>query len=145
MQIVYDVATAEDENAFFSQLRQAFTDLVVERGRLGFINAQLDNRDISSGIEMEQNRPSTVIEAPPIVAAHWHRREQFLDANGEVRVAGRGILHLIQLARKAAEVVDGSWRGAHGDSCVFDNQCADTESIAFGLGKAAPMAAHRCV
>jgi len=37
MQIVYDVATAEDENAFFSQLRQAFTDLVVKRGRLGFI------------------------------------------------------------------------------------------------------------
>ena len=67
-----------------------------------------------------QNRPCAVVEAPAAVAAHLHRCKQFLDARSEVGITRRGILHLIQFARKAAEVVDRLRRGAHGDGCVFD-------------------------
>ena len=51
-------------------------------------------------IDVAQNRPSTMVETPAVVAAHLHRCKQFLDSCSEVRITGRGILHLIQLVRK---------------------------------------------
>jgi hypothetical protein len=57
-----------------------------------------------------------MIEAPRIVESHRERGEQGLDALGENRISGRWILHLIQLAREPAKVVDGPGRGADGDA-----------------------------
>jgi len=114
MRIMDDVAAPQNENAFVSQGRQAFADFIMERRRLRFINAELNYWDISLRIDVAQNRPSTVVETPAVVAAHRHRCKQFLDARSEVGITGRGILHPIQFARKAAEVVDRPRRRAHG-------------------------------
>src|SRR4029077_10720592 len=92
----------------------------MERGRLRFINAELNYWNIGLWIDVAQNRPSTVVETPAVVAAHRHRCKQFLDMRSEVGIAGRGVLHLIRLTRKAPEVVDRPRRGAHGDGFVFD-------------------------
>jgi len=87
---------------------------------LGFIDAELNDRDVGVWVDVPQNGPRAVVEAPTVIATHRHRRKQFFDTRSKVEIAGRGILHVIQLARKAAEVVDRPWRGAHGDRCVFD-------------------------
>src|SRR6185312_318947 len=115
VQVMHNIAAAKYENAFFPQDGQAVANFVVEQGWLSFINAELNHWDVGLWIDMAQDRPSTVVEAPPIVAAHRHRCKQFLDSCSKVEITRRGILHLIQLARKPAKVVERPGSGAHGD------------------------------
>src|SRR5215469_11132369 len=55
MQVVHDVSASQNENAFFSQGRQAFADFIMERGWLGFIDAELNHWNISLWIDVAQN------------------------------------------------------------------------------------------
>jgi hypothetical protein len=72
---------------------------------LCLINAELNHWDIGFWIDVEQNRPGAVVETPTIVASHRRRCKQFLDPRSKVGITWRGVLQLIQLARKASEVV----------------------------------------
>jgi hypothetical protein len=69
---------------------------------LRLINAELDHWNIGLWIDVEQNRPGAVVETPTIVASHRRRLKQFLDSRSKVGITWRGVLQLIQLARKAA-------------------------------------------
>ncbi len=83
---------------FFSSSRapgRLAEGFVMERGRLRFINAELNHWNIGLWIDVAQNRPSTVVETPAVVATHRHVSKQFLDARSEVGITGSGILHLI--------------------------------------------------
>jgi hypothetical protein len=71
-------------------------------------------------IEVEQNRPGAVVETPTIVASHQRRCKQSLDPRSKVGITWRGVLQLIQLARKAAEVMDRPRSSAYGDGRIFD-------------------------
>src|SRR5512146_3262087 len=92
----------------------------MERRRLRSINTELNYWDIGFGIDMAQNRPGAMVETPTVVSAHRHRQKQSLDLCRKVGIARRRILYLVQLARKSAEIVDRSWRRAHGHGCIFD-------------------------
>src|SRR5215510_449112 len=91
----------------------------MERRRLRLINAELNNRNVGLWIDVKQDRPGAVVDAPTIVAAHRCRCKQLLNALSKVGITRRGILYLIQLARKAPEVMDRPWRSAHGNGCIF--------------------------
>src|SRR5512142_2273414 len=71
-------------------------------------------------IDVEQNRPGTVIKTPTIVAAHGRGCKQFLAPGSKVGIAWRGVLQLIQLARKTSEGMDCPRNSAHCDGSIFD-------------------------
>ncbi|MNC86525.1 hypothetical protein D3C83_21950 [compost metagenome] len=75
--------------------------------RLGLVDAELHDRDVGFRIHVLKHRPGAVIEPPAAVERDRRRSEQLRDARSERGRAGRGIFHLVQLGRKAAEVVDG--------------------------------------
>ena len=106
MKVVDEVAAARNEDALFPQGRKALADFVVEGRRLGFVNAELDDRNISSRVHVAQHGPRAMVEAPPFVQPYGQWRKELLNTNGKVRVARCWILHLIQFSRKPAEIVD---------------------------------------
>jgi hypothetical protein len=92
-------------------------NFVVKRGRLRFINAELNHWNIGLWIDVAQNRPSTVVETPAVVATPRHRCEQFLDARSEVGITGRGILQRSKNSHVTGEMqcLPGAMSGA---SCI---------------------------
>ena len=93
---------------------------MVERRCLSFVNAELNYWNVGLWIDVTQNRPCTVVKSPPVVAAHRNRCKQLLYTGGQVGITGSGVLYPVQLAWKAAEIVDRPWRGAQSDRSVFD-------------------------
>ncbi len=87
----------------------------MEGGGLGRVDAELHDRDIGLGIDVQEHRPGAVIQSPGSVRRHRQRRQHVLNATRQGGRAGRGILDLIQLRREAAEVVDGLRRGCNRD------------------------------
>jgi hypothetical protein len=118
---------------------------VVERWRLSPVDAELDDRNVRWGVQVAQHRPRAVVEPPALIKPHGQRGKQPLHTPGKLRVAGRWILHLIQFPREPAEVVDRPRGGAHGQGSISMYQCADTQRMAFGRGRPAPIATHRSV
>jgi hypothetical protein len=110
VQVVHDIAAAHDENPLIAQRTQAHAELMVERRGPCLIDAQLHDRNLGVRKHMAQHRPGAVVEPPGLIGEDVQRREQLLHACGQGRISGRGITHLKQLARKAAEIMNGARR-----------------------------------
>jgi hypothetical protein len=78
MQIVHDVAAADDENALLPEGRKALADFVVERGWLSLVDAELHYRNIGVRIHMAQHRPRAVVESPAFIESHRQGSKQLL-------------------------------------------------------------------
>src|SRR5579864_5141172 len=113
MQVVDDVAAADDQNSFFAQWSESLTDFIVKRRGLSLINAQLHNRNVCLRIYMTQDCPRAMVQTPAFVKSHQQRRKQLLYTARQVGIARCWILHLIQFSRKAAEVVNRPWGRAN--------------------------------
>jgi len=120
LQVVHDVAAAEHQDPFFTQRSQACAELVMEAGRLRLIEAQLHHRHVRLRVEVAEHGPGSVVQAPLTIGGHGQWREQLLHTGGQRRIARGGVAHREQLAREAAEVVNGARRihGRHG--ATFD-------------------------
>jgi len=68
MEVVDEVAAPHDEHSFLAQGRYTLPDLVVERGRLPFVDAKLHDRNVRLRVYVAQNRPRAVIERRPNIA-----------------------------------------------------------------------------
>src|SRR6185437_4842216 len=110
VQVMDQVTAAQDEDALVAQRRQPPAYLEMVRRGLRLIDAQLNHRHIRIGIHMPKHRPCAMIETPCGIERHGKWRQRFLDAARQPRGTSGGILHVIELARKPAEVVDGSRR-----------------------------------
>jgi hypothetical protein len=66
MEVVYEIAASQNENAFFPQCRETLAYFVVERRWLHLINAELNHWNISLRIDVVQNRPGAVVETPDV-------------------------------------------------------------------------------
>ncbi len=75
VEIVDEVSAAHDQDAFVSQWRKFPTHLEMERCQLGFIDAELYDRDVGFWIHMPEHRPRPVIESPGVVEGYWYRRQ----------------------------------------------------------------------
>src|SRR5207237_1304259 len=62
------------------------------------------------GKDVLEHRPAAVVEAPGLIGGDCERREESLNARGELGISGCRIAHLVELAREAAEVVKGAGR-----------------------------------
>jgi len=104
---VDQVSTADDQDALVAQRRKCFAKLEMEGGGLGFVYAQLHDRNIGLRIGMHEHRPSPVIEPPGVVESDRQGCQQLLDAAGELRVTRRGILvsHHTNLFQHSHEIV----------------------------------------
>src|SRR6266852_2591977 len=67
---------------------------------------------------MPQHRPGAMIESPCLVEHYRQWCKHLLHAPRELRIARRGILHLIQILGEAAEVMNRSWRRSNRDACL---------------------------
>ena len=54
--------------------------------------------------------------APGVVECYGHRRQELLHPPGQIRITRSGILHLIKLSGKTAEVMDRPGSRADGDA-----------------------------
>jgi hypothetical protein len=84
MQIVDEVAAADDENALLPERCKALPDLVVERRWLSLVDAELNHWNIGVGIHVAQNRPRAVVESPTAIQPNPDRGEELLDAKGKL-------------------------------------------------------------
>src|SRR6185436_18277428 len=76
--------------------------------RLGFVDAQLNDRDVRVRKYMAKHRPGAMIQSPLQVHPHRHWRQQLLNSLRKLWMARRRILDLIKLARESAEIVNGA-------------------------------------
>src|SRR5690348_7166210 len=101
MEVVHDVAAADQQDTFVAQRRQPFPEFMVESGGLCFVDTKLHHRYIGMRKDVAQHGPRAVIEPPGKVGAYFQRSDQRPQPTEERGFAGRGILHLEQLAREA--------------------------------------------
>ena len=80
MEIVNDIAAAHNQDAFFAQRGEFLADLEVEKGRLGFVNAELHDGNVGNRIHMAKHRPCAMIKAPRFVQLNRQGREQLLNS-----------------------------------------------------------------
>ena len=78
VQVVHDITATEDENALFAERCKALANVVVKRGRLCLVDAQLNHGNVGQRIEVAQYRPSTMIQPPTLIAPDRQRRQKFL-------------------------------------------------------------------
>ena len=107
VQVVHDVAAADDQHAGVAQRPQPLADLIVKLRRARFVDAQLYDRYVRIRENMAQHGPRAVIQAP----ARSSRRtssgaSSCCTSRCESGISRRRILDGEQLARKAAEIVD---------------------------------------
>ena len=133
VKVVHDVAAADDEDAFLSERRELLPDLKVKRGRLGLVDAELDDGNIRRGIDVFQYGPCAVIEPPRVVELHVEWHQQFLHSARQHRIAGRRVLHLKKFLRKAAEVVNRPGRRRDSDDGLGDVPVRGDRKDRFGL------------
>src|SRR4029077_5959186 len=55
VEVVHEVATADNEDAFLAQPGQALADVVVEAGGTSFVDAELNDGDVSLGIDVTEH------------------------------------------------------------------------------------------
>ena len=115
MQVVHDVAAADQQDALVAQRPQQPAQPVVERRRLRLVDGKLHHRHVGGGKHMAQHRPGAAVQSPRKIRAHLQRLQQFAHAAHQAGIAGRRVLHLEQLAREAAEIVDRARRRRRGD------------------------------
>jgi hypothetical protein len=114
---VHDIAAAHQQYAAFPQFRELRAELEVMFGRLGGIDRELYDGDVSVGECMDQHRPRPVIQPPTIViGADEVRRQCIGDFFGKFGQSRRRILHVEQCLRESEEIVDGL-RPRHGRDC----------------------------
>ena len=113
-----EVAASQDKYAFAPQRGQPLRQLVVVLERLRVpvvervVEAQLEDRDVRVGIHMVEYRPGRVVQAPFLVAGRGLESKVFPRQPRVFWRSGTRITHLVQLARKAVEIVYGA-RFAH--------------------------------
>ena len=110
VEIVHEIAAADDQHAFVPKRCELLSDLEMKRRGLGLVDAELHDGNIGGGIDMPQHGPCAMIEAPGIVELHVERRQKLLNAAGECGIAGSRVLHLVEFAGEAAEVMNGPRR-----------------------------------
>src|SRR6185436_8861962 len=76
--------------------------------RLGFVDAQLNDRDVGVRKYMAKHRPGAMIQSPLQVHPHRHGRQQLLNPLRELWMARSRILNFIKLAGESAEIVNGA-------------------------------------
>ncbi len=77
----------EHQDPFRAQRRELSPEVVVERGRLRRIEAQLNDRHVGARIHQAQHAPGAVIQAASVIETHLGALNQVHDAVGELRVA----------------------------------------------------------
>ena len=143
MQVVHEVAAPHDQHALVAQRRELLRGLEMPRGGLGLVDAELDDRNVRFGIDVHEHRPGAVIEAPAAIHRDVHGREQLRDARRKLGGAGRGILHVVQLAAEIRRSRGWCAAVAIAVTAVAGRyQCAETQRMARGRGSAAPIAAQ---
>jgi hypothetical protein len=78
-QVVHHIAASNDKNALLAQNCQAPANFKVKRGWLRFIDAELNNRNVGQRVDVPENRPIPVIQAPSIVEPDREGSQQFLN------------------------------------------------------------------
>src|SRR5271157_1977437 len=70
-----------------------------------------------------------MIEPPRAVKLHRERLQHFLHSTSKFRIARSRVLHLVQLSRKAPEIMNGSWRRADGNASSGNKpMCRDCQN-----------------
>ena len=113
VEVVDEVPAAHHEDAFVAQGGEPAAEVVVERARLRLVDGELDDGDVGLGEGVAEDGPGPVVEPPVEVEAHAQRGQEALDTAGQIGIPRGRILHRVELAREAAEVVDGA-RTGHG-------------------------------
>ena len=106
VEIVDHVARAEHQHLLVAQRREPSPELEVLAGGERLVDAELDHGNVRLRVEVHEERPGAVIEAPARVHLHRSGAEEIDHARRELRRAGRRVLHLVEGARETAEVVD---------------------------------------
>ena len=118
-QVVHDVAAAHDQHAFAAQNRQFFGQIVMRLRAFEMIQTQLHHRNIGIRVQMTNHRPCAVIQAPFILVQTDRRAgDELLCRLSQCGAAGRGVLHVKQRLRKAAEIVNGTRFRHGGEPCA---------------------------
>ena len=96
VQIMYKIAAPHDQNPFIAQWCELLPDLVMKCRRLGFVNAQLHDRNIGFREDVTKYGPGSVVETPSLVAVNRDWRKQSPYAIGKLRLTGRRVVDLIE-------------------------------------------------
>ena len=67
VKVMDEVTASDDKNAVLAQNCQSLAKVKVERSRLRFVNTELNNRNVCERIDVAEDRPCTVVQAPSIV------------------------------------------------------------------------------
>ncbi len=137
-EVVHDVARAHHHDALLAQGRQLAADLVVEGGRLGPVEAELDHRHIGLGIEVHQHGPCAVVQAPALALLHRRRRQQLSGAGRQLRRPGRRIAEVVKRLGKPIEVVHGRRLGHGGDGHAASHPMTRDHQNRPGSGQTPP-------
>ena len=70
VQVMHQVAAADDKHSFVAQAGEPFRDFVVEFCRLRLVNAELDNRHVCFRKHVTEYRPCAMVQAPPFIQVH---------------------------------------------------------------------------
>src|SRR5579872_465041 len=108
VEVVHQIAAADDQHTFLAQHGKLAADLEMERGWLDLIDAELHDGCTRVGVHVTQHGPCSVIEPPRGVEPDLQWCEHLLNAAGELRIARRRVLDLIKFSREPAKIMDGS-------------------------------------
>ncbi|MNV71878.1 hypothetical protein D3C71_1649220 [compost metagenome] len=116
-QVVGDAAGADHQHAVSAQAGQGMTDAGLQGGSASGGQRDLDNRNIRLRIHQGQRHPDPMIERPTGIDA---RRkvggvQQLDNLCGELRFAGRRVLHFEQRPWKTTKVMPGFGLGIAAD------------------------------
>src|SRR5439155_10802400 len=102
-----DVCSSDLFHPLIAQRPKARAELVVKVRSARLIDAELRHGNARVGKDVLEHRPAAVVEAPGVIGGDRERREEALNACGELGISVGRIAHLVELAREAAEVVNG--------------------------------------
>ena len=75
VQIVNEIAASDNQNALVAQRRELSAYIEMKGGRLSLVDAKLDDRNVSSRIDMAKHRPCAVVQTPGVVQLNGQRLE----------------------------------------------------------------------
>lgn len=105
-QVVGDVSARQQQNAFFPQHGQPFAQRYLAGRVPRRVHRQLDHRHVGGRKQVDQNRPSAVIQSPILGKTSSLVRQEFHHATGKFRRSGCRIAHGKKFFGKPSEVVD---------------------------------------
>jgi hypothetical protein len=104
---VDDVSAAEDRDAMVAEGSEACRQVEVVIQRFQDVDRELDDGHVGGGVEVREDAPGAVIQAPLVVVqADPLRLDHLGDLCRHVRGAGRRILECKELGRESVEIVD---------------------------------------